>query len=711
MMPCAVRARGHAALVDHDRVEAEAHRAPLVPDVALLGQEVDHVVGGRGIELRRVGAREPADVARVLDHRALHPEADPEVRDLLLARVADRLDLPLDPAVPEAARDEDPVEPHDVAGQALALDALGVHPHHLDRRLVGDAPVGEGLVEALVRVLHLDVLADHPDAAAAPGRLDPADDLLPAPDVGGLGRQPEHLHDALVQSLVVEGERDLVDRVDVARGDDRLLLDVAEQRDLGLDRRRERVILGRPAQEHVGLDADGAQLLHGMLGGLGLELRRRLDERHERQVDVDDVVLADVLLELAHGLEERQAFDVAHGAADLHDHHVHVLGDAADRGLDLVRDVGNHLHGPPEVVPPALLLDHRPVHLARGDVVVAAHPRGREALVVPEVEVRLAAVVGDVDLAVLIGAHRPGVHVDVRVHLLQRHAEPPRFEERADRGRRQSLAEGGHDATGHEDEFRAHLDASFRAGTVAGSGCASHRLRRSYSSPHGLHAAVEPLAAEAPEIPPDRGTARDAEGDQVLPGQDRPRGAPVPKEPLDATASRRRREEPGTGEHGGRRDGSSMSAIALGRVVRASRAPRPRARHRHRQGAPRLARDRQPIETRADHPGRLAGEQREQREVAPVDRRARGARTRSKRLTARRCARTPGATRNRRSHRRRSSHLSARSKAPVAGASAARRSISARSRWPDSAGKSPIRRASASAARPSGPKRAPRRAA
>src|SRR5580765_881745 len=36
---------------------------------------------------------------------------------------------------------------------------------------------------------------------------------------------------------------------------------------------------------------------------------------------------------------------------------------------------------------------------------------------------------------------------------------------------------------------------------------------------HGLHAAVEPPASEVPEIPPDRGTARDAEGDEVLSGQ------------------------------------------------------------------------------------------------------------------------------------------------------------------------------------------------
>ena len=40
-----------------------------------------------------------------------------------------------------------------------------------------------------------------------------------------------------------------------------------------------------------------------------------------------------------------------------------------------------------------------------------------EALVVTEVQVGLAAVVGDEDLAVLEGAHRPRIDVDVRVEL------------------------------------------------------------------------------------------------------------------------------------------------------------------------------------------------------------------------------------------------------------------------------------------------------
>ena len=143
---------------------------------------------------------------------------------------------------------------------------------------------------------------------------------------------------------------------------------------------------------------------------------------------------------------------------------------------------------------------------------------------------------------------------------------------------------------------------------------------------HGLHAAVEPLAAKAREILPDRGTARDAEGNEVLPGQDRPRGAPVPKEPLDATASRCWREEPGTGELDGGQRGEHVGDRARASGPREPLAEAT-ARHRRRQGAPGLARDRQAIETGADHPRRLAGEQRDQREVTLVDHRARGART------------------------------------------------------------------------------------
>ena len=111
----------------------------------------------------------------------------------------------------------------------------------------------------------------------------------------------------------------------------------------------------------------------------------------------------------------------------------------------------NHLHGAPEIVAAPLLLDDRHVDLAGGPVAVARRLRAREALVVAEVEIGLGAVVGDVDLAVLVRAHRARIDVDVRVELLQRDAVAVAFEQRADRGGGQALAERRDDAAGHED--------------------------------------------------------------------------------------------------------------------------------------------------------------------------------------------------------------------------------------------------------------------
>ena len=135
------------------------------------------------------------------------------------------------------------------------------------------------------------------------------------------------------------------------------------------------------------------------------------------------------------------------------------LGDELDAVLDLVGDVRDHLDGAAEVVAAALAPDHRVVDRARGGVGGAARVRVREALVVAEVEVGLRAVLGDEHLAVLERAHRARVDVDVRVELLDRHGQPARDQQPAQRGGGDALPECGDDAAGDEDEagFRAAL--------------------------------------------------------------------------------------------------------------------------------------------------------------------------------------------------------------------------------------------------------------
>ena len=89
------------------RVQAQAHRAALVLEVALVGHEVDDRVRREHVELGRVDVVRLQDLARELDDRALQAEAQAEVRDPVVAREVRREDLALDAPMAEAAGHED----------------------------------------------------------------------------------------------------------------------------------------------------------------------------------------------------------------------------------------------------------------------------------------------------------------------------------------------------------------------------------------------------------------------------------------------------------------------------------------------------------------------------------------------------------------------------------------------------------------------------
>jgi hypothetical protein len=92
--------------------------------------------------------------------------------------------------------------------------------------------------------------------------------------------------------------------------------------------------------------------------GFVFKLAGRGDERHERQVDVERVLAADVPDGTDGWLHERQALDVADRAPDLDQQDVHVLRRRSDAVFDLVGDVRDHLHRPAEVLAAAFLLNH-----------------------------------------------------------------------------------------------------------------------------------------------------------------------------------------------------------------------------------------------------------------------------------------------------------------------------------------------------------------
>ena len=120
-------------------------------------------------------------------------------------------------------------------------------------------------------------------------------------------------------------------------------------------------------------------------------------------------------------------------------------------GLDLIGDVGDHLHGLAEEFAATLLVDHRQVDLAGGVVGMAVQWRVGEAFVMAQVEIGFAAIVQHVDLAVLVGAHRARIDVDIRIELLHADRQPALFQQHADGGAGQPLSQGTYHAASHED--------------------------------------------------------------------------------------------------------------------------------------------------------------------------------------------------------------------------------------------------------------------
>ena len=226
----------------------------------------------------------------------------------------------------------------------------------------------------------------------------------------------------------MQRKRDAVDIRGVLAGEDAARLEIGEQCDLVLEVARNWV--RGAADDDVGRDTDAPQLVDRVLRRLRLQFARGLDHRHERAVHVADVVFADLVAQLTNRLEERQALNVADGAANLDEHDVDGLGlrDTQDAALDLVGDVRDDLNRRTEVLATTLATNHAVVDRAGRGVRESRRVFVDKALVVAKVEVGLGTVLSDEHLAMLKRAHRAGIDIDVRVQLDHRDAHPAVFQ-------------------------------------------------------------------------------------------------------------------------------------------------------------------------------------------------------------------------------------------------------------------------------------------
>src|SRR5580658_3038732 len=396
---------------------AEAHSAAHFVNAKEFAQVIDDAVRGVGIALCGVGLFQACYIACVFDGGALHAEADAEIRDFAFAGELNGVDHALDAALAKAAGDEDAVVATQARGRGFwGVDFFGFDPFENGFLIVGEAAVEKGFAEAFVGVFELDVFSYYRDADFAGGIVHAINEIEPGAHVGRPVLQLHVTQDLRIEAFAAEFDRDGVNGVHVFHGNDAGFGDVAEEGDFFLEVGGDVAIAA--AKQNVGLNTDAEHFLDAVLGGLGFQFAGGRDEGNERDVNEKRVLGAEFEAHLADSFEEGKRFDVADGAADFNDHHIHVIGDFFDGGFDFVGDVRDDLNSLAEVIAAAFLGQDGFVDAAGGPVIVAGKLGVGEALVVAKVEVGLGAVFGDKDFTMLKGAHRTGIDVQVRVAFL-----------------------------------------------------------------------------------------------------------------------------------------------------------------------------------------------------------------------------------------------------------------------------------------------------
>ena len=268
-----------------------------------FGNERDHRIGSAGVKLRAVGILQAGHMACEFYGCNLHPQTDSEVGHLVFPGKPGRTNFAFYATLAETARYQHRVE----LGQlryALRGDRFRVDVVNLDFGMVLHAGMAQGFVQRFVAVAQIDVFAHHGNADFAFWMLGFIHQFIPAFEVGRRRIQAQFIANEAIQTLLVQHAGHFVNGVHIPHGNDTPFRNIGKKRDLGAFFIRNRSVC--TAQQHIGLNANFAQLFGGMLGGLGLEFPGGGNPRHVAQMNKCAGIGTKLEAHLANGLQERQ---------------------------------------------------------------------------------------------------------------------------------------------------------------------------------------------------------------------------------------------------------------------------------------------------------------------------------------------------------------------------------------------------------------------
>ena len=321
----------------------------------------------------------------------------------MLPRITHRLDFPRHSTVPESSRNQNSADPFEQLVVRFPVQLLRLHRTEAHLHRIRNPRVRKRLVDALVRIPQSNVLPDHRNFHTSVPRVKHRlQHLFPLGQIALPLRKIQEPENAGVNPLTGEIQRHFINRIfHVQLFNHVLPLHIAEQGQFLLV-----ILLHRDfaaADQNVRNNSNPAQNPHRLLRRLGLQLPRRLDERNQRQMDEQGIVLPELVIKLADRFKKRQRFNIARRSPDLGNGNIHILRvHRGNRRFDLVGDMRNDLNRPSEIAPFAFPVDHRTVNPAGRIIARLGAVDACESFIVPEIQIGLRSVIGHINLSVLI---------------------------------------------------------------------------------------------------------------------------------------------------------------------------------------------------------------------------------------------------------------------------------------------------------------------
>ena len=148
---------------------------------------------------------------------------------------------------------------------------------------------------------------------------------------------------------------------------------------------------------------------------------------------------------------DQQTLNVTDCAADFADGNVVTFCRPENAPFDLIGNMRDDLDGAAEIIAAPFLGDYGLVDLAGRAVVLAPHRRRNVSLIVSQIQIGLRVVVGDKNLAMLIGTHGSGIDVDIRIHLQHGHFEAPALQQCTNGRGREPFSQRRNDSAGDKE--------------------------------------------------------------------------------------------------------------------------------------------------------------------------------------------------------------------------------------------------------------------